>query len=113
MIFTSVGHFISEEMLKEGHSEMEGDKAVGSDGITKEEYKRNYMLEKRKTNYVLLWWPYEKVQPTLKCCSEIVVYAEGKLHMVTVLQGVGCGKIARPVLSRGVPRKGHIYSPGA
>ncbi len=60
MIFTSVGHFISEEMLKEGHSEMEGDKAVGNDGITKEEYKRNYMLEKRKTNYVLLWWPMRK-----------------------------------------------------
>lgn len=41
MVFTSVGHFINGEMLKECHSKMEGDKAVGNDGITKEEYGGN------------------------------------------------------------------------
>ena len=41
MVFTSVGHFINKEMLKECHSKMDGDKAVGNDGTTKEEYGRN------------------------------------------------------------------------
>lgn len=41
MVFTSVGHLINKEMLKECHDKMEGDKAVGIDGITKEEYARN------------------------------------------------------------------------
>ncbi len=26
------------------------------------------------------------------------------------LQGAGCGKTARPVLKRGLPRKGQVYS---
>ena len=38
MVFTSVGHLINKEMLKECHEKMDGDKAVGIDGITKEEY---------------------------------------------------------------------------
>ena len=41
MVFTSVGHLINKEMLKSCHSEMDGDKAVGIDGVTKEEYARN------------------------------------------------------------------------
>lgn len=41
MVFTSVGHLINKEMLKDCHDKMEGDKAVGIDGITKEEYARN------------------------------------------------------------------------
>ena len=41
MVFTSVGHFINKEMLMDCHSRMDGDKAVGIDGITKEEYERN------------------------------------------------------------------------
>lgn len=40
MVFTSVGHLISAELLKECHKTMDGDKAVGIDGITKEEYGR-------------------------------------------------------------------------
>lgn len=36
MVFTSVGHLINEEMLIECLREMDGDKAVGIDGITKE-----------------------------------------------------------------------------
>ena len=41
MVFTSIGHLINEEMLKECHMEMEEGKAVGIDGITKEEYGKN------------------------------------------------------------------------
>lgn len=41
MVFTSVGHLINEEMLMECHREMDGDKAVGIDGVTKEMYSSN------------------------------------------------------------------------
>ena len=42
MVFTSLGHLINKEMLKSCHTQMDGTKAVGIDGITKEEYwKRN------------------------------------------------------------------------
>ena len=41
MVFTSIGHFINKELLKECHEKMDGDKAVGMDGVTKEEYGRN------------------------------------------------------------------------
>ncbi len=41
MVFTSIGHLINKEMLKECHEKMDGDKAVGIDGVTKEEYGRN------------------------------------------------------------------------
>ena len=41
MVFTSIGHMIDKEMLKICHEEMDGDKAVGIDGVTKEEYSKN------------------------------------------------------------------------
>ncbi len=41
MVFTSVGHLINKELLKECHEKMDGDKAVGIDGVTKEDYGRN------------------------------------------------------------------------
>ncbi len=41
MVFTSVGHLINKGLLKECHVKMEDGKAVGIDGITKEEYGRN------------------------------------------------------------------------
>lgn len=41
MVFTSIGHLINQELLKECHEKMDGDKAVGIDGITKEEYGKN------------------------------------------------------------------------
>ena len=37
MVFTSLGHLINKEMLKSCHTQMDGTKAVGIDGITKEE----------------------------------------------------------------------------
>ena len=40
MVFTSIGHLINIEMLKDCHKKMEKDKAVGIDGVTKEEYGR-------------------------------------------------------------------------
>ena len=41
MVFTSLGHLINKEMLKSCHAQMDGTKAVGIDGITKEEYGRS------------------------------------------------------------------------
>lgn len=38
MVFTSIGHLINKELLRECHEGMEGDKALGSDGISKEAY---------------------------------------------------------------------------
>ena len=38
MVFTSIGHLINRELLKKCHEEMDKDKAVGIDGVTKEEY---------------------------------------------------------------------------
>ena len=40
MVFTSIGHLINIEMLKDCHKKMDKDKAVGIDGVTKEEYSR-------------------------------------------------------------------------
>ena len=41
MVFTSIGHLINKEMLKDCHAKMDADKAVGIDGITKEEYDKH------------------------------------------------------------------------
>lgn len=41
MMFTSIGHLVNEDMLRCCHEKMDGDKAVGIDGVTKEEYGRN------------------------------------------------------------------------
>jgi hypothetical protein len=38
MRFTSIGHLIDEELLEECHKAMDGKKAVGIDGVTKEKY---------------------------------------------------------------------------
>lgn len=38
MVFTSIAHLIDFKMLKECHEAMDGNKAVGIDGITKAEY---------------------------------------------------------------------------
>ena len=38
MVFTSIGNFINIDMLKDCHKKMDKDKAVGIDGVTKEEY---------------------------------------------------------------------------
>ena len=41
MVFTSLYHLINCEMLRDCHNKMDGTKAVGVDGITKEEYEKN------------------------------------------------------------------------
>ena len=38
LVFTSIFHLINVELLKECHEEMDGDKAVGIDGVTKAMY---------------------------------------------------------------------------
>ena len=40
-IFTSLYHLLNEEMLLKCHRELSGNKAVGIDEVTKEEYSRN------------------------------------------------------------------------
>ncbi len=39
--FISLAHLINKQMLMECHASMDGDKAVGIDGITKEDYAEN------------------------------------------------------------------------
>ena len=41
MVFTSIGHLIDKELLRQCHTEMDGKKAVGIDGVTKEMYGAN------------------------------------------------------------------------
>ena len=41
MVFTSVAHLINVRMLEDCHNKMDGKKAVGIDGVTKDEYGRN------------------------------------------------------------------------
>ena len=41
IVFTSIGHLIDVEMLTECHRDMDGKKAVGIDGITKDMYETN------------------------------------------------------------------------
>lgn len=50
MVFTSVGHLIDKELLKDCNAKMDGDKAVGIDGVTKEEYEKD--LEANLENLV-------------------------------------------------------------
>ena len=38
MVFTSIGHLIDVELLSACHRDMDGKKAVGIDGVTKDEY---------------------------------------------------------------------------
>ena len=41
MVFTSVAHLINVELLEDCHKDMDGKKAVGIDGVTKDEYNKN------------------------------------------------------------------------
>ena len=41
MVFTSLYHLINEEMLRECHKELDGNKATGVDNVTKAEYEAN------------------------------------------------------------------------
>ena len=41
MVFTSIGHLINKGLLKECHEGMDGKKAAGIDGMTKEAYGKN------------------------------------------------------------------------
>ena len=50
MVFTSIGHLINAEMLTDCHRKMDGSKAVGIDGITKDMYEKN--LEENIQNLV-------------------------------------------------------------
>ena len=40
MVFTPIGYLINKGLLRECHQDMDGKKAVGIDGITKEEYEK-------------------------------------------------------------------------
>ena len=47
MVFTSIGHLIDVKLLTECHRDMDGKKAVGIDGVTKDEYGKNRRSEKK------------------------------------------------------------------
>lgn len=63
MVFTSIGHFLNKEMLKGCHEKMDGDRAVGIDGITKEEYDRN--LDEKCGRLSLPVWPKGNALPDI------------------------------------------------
>lgn len=42
MIFTSIGHLINKDLLKECHESMDGKKAKGIDGVSKADYYHYY-----------------------------------------------------------------------
>ena len=79
MVFTSLGHLINKEMLKSCHAQMDGTKAVGIDGITKEEYGRsleeniNALIERLKKSPISQnqqgWWKYRR---TMERCDRSV-----------------------------------------
>ena len=48
MVFTSIGHLINAEMLTDCHRKMDGSKAVGIDGITKDMYEKKSGREHSK-----------------------------------------------------------------
>lgn len=50
MVFTSVAHLINVELLENCHKDMDGKKAVGIDGVTKDEY--NKKLKENLENLV-------------------------------------------------------------
>ena len=50
MVFTSIGHLTNKELLRECHKGMDGKKATGIDGITKEDYE--VKLEENLENLV-------------------------------------------------------------
>ena len=50
MVFTSIGHLIDVELLTECHRDLDGKKAVGIDGVTKDMYEAN--LEENLDNLV-------------------------------------------------------------
>ena len=50
MVFTSIGHLINVERMRKCHEKMDGTKAVGIDGVTKEDYSRK--LEKNLADLV-------------------------------------------------------------
>ena len=65
MVFTSLYHLINEELLRECHREMDGNKATGVDQVTKAEYEanlggniRNLVERLKRKNY--------KPQPSLR-----------------------------------------------
>ena len=40
MVFTSIAHLIDDDLLKQCHWKMDKDKAVGIDGVSKEDYEK-------------------------------------------------------------------------
>ena len=65
MVFTSLYHMINEELLRECHKEMDGDKATGVDDVTKAEYEAN--LDENLKNLVeRLKRKNYKPQPSLR-----------------------------------------------
>ena len=42
MVFTSIAHLIDDDLLKQCHQKMEKDKAVGIDGVSKEDYEKEF-----------------------------------------------------------------------
>ena len=76
MVFTSLYHLINEELLRQCHKEMDGDKATGVDNVTKAEYEAN-LDENLKDLVGRLKRKSYKPQPSLRV---YIPKANGKLR---------------------------------
>ena len=77
MIFSSIGHLINKEMLKSCHETMDGTKAKGIDGVSKEEYEQFCAvleLDKEQTEFLDMSADKE---------------TDGKLHVYSIFAAKG------------------------
>ena len=65
MVFTSLYHLINEELLRECHKELDGNKATGVDNVTKAEYEVNLDENLKDLVHRLKYKSY-KPQPSLR-----------------------------------------------
>ena len=76
LVFTSLYHMINEDLLRECHKDMDGNKATGVDDVTKAEYEAN--LDENIKNLVeSLKKKYYRPQPSLRV---YIPKANGKLR---------------------------------
>ena len=77
MVFTSIAHLINVKLLRECHEKMDGDKAVGIDGVMKSLF---YWLNRRsqKTSYSWAEFLYmlDNNHPLAKAKIYVSIYAQ-------------------------------------
>ena len=89
MVFTSIGHLIDKELLRQCHTDMDGKKAVGIDGVTKEMYGANLEENLDKLVESLRRKSY-KPQPARRVemdCQHLFVQKLFRQNGITIIHG--------------------------